>query len=1230
MSSTLTAELLPCACVLVSDIDAFESFFRALFGEQSTIESLRRPVRHSVVSLVTDAESQILQKITIVHKASCDVGSLSVFKSVSVSQIFMAVKNPALYQMRATSLIGANVVESNVDDQGIGTRCVIEGPEGISIHFMSNESQSVDIYSLLMTMILAQPDKEDDGSLVLDGPSRSMLTSFSSSSTLSSSPTSSSPSSSSSSATLLSSSPSSSPAPQYYPKIAPTVDKKIPIPVIPTLEASILSNQSKSHVPMLPNSREMIPFETEFFKGHALLAIRLVPPDPVYDCFFKGKKTFEVQVQGKFKRQPIGELYCGAEAVDKMELGLITRSISKAVCNFATTIINDLHYSFGDSPTNANYQVPHIVAPLFPTLDKVVVTPPSQEPPPMGAPFVEDLEYRARRLKFKSLAEAQVDINNTYSFSVNTANLDLTTWDIVGIPMMKSMDMRTFFGESPIRLVAYEIPKSVADSLPNIHPMRSLNYAFNIKLNGLDADKVVDITLDHTDDEHDEAGRDSLVVGPPDSNITSTCGSDDPRKLLESEADGDDDDDDDGDNEVDEDDQVGGDATTPNYLQRSSIFRRKKRMNDTFSSSSLDPSNALSPMRRFLKLDNKEKEKNTGGNGAKSGGGVGGGVSNWFRRRFDDLTPDATDIPETTEWGTVDYEMESTGDLRYCPACFELNDIRRGKEKQRRFLYVLPFAESANSQEGESILLTPRFRSYTEISKAIPMLPIAKLHKNKKLSITEKKRRQIIESYKALLLNGTPKAATVIHNFLNKTNEVDNNFLGGVNTVVMHKKKPNSVESFEGNVAIAITARHWSEQYLVVTKSEIVITKSADMAPSSRRASIRIPLGSVTYVRPLRHEETPMQGVSFFQVETFARIHYFAVRTERHLNEWLQAFSSFLGPATTQMSSARRQIAQALPSFVEPEEAYLAKPMACFKLDKKRIFNYRHIIFNPVGLPRRLRDMHPCELAESILIKAFDLLQSESGNATAVQWITFMDELSVLQTVDITVLSERERCAFFLNLYHIMVAHGTLVIGPPPSWSSWQSFFNTVSYMLSYDIISIAELEHNILRASMSRPSPLFSKITVPHSQFPGFALSQGDFRLNFCINNGSRSMPKFVPIYRTETLDRQLDDMVCTMLAGTVEIDSNRRTVILPKVCQWFLPDFAASRSSSNQNYGVVGAPGVTVVPVDALRVIAHYLKGEDKHMLMRMLSDGINPIVKFRSFNFQCRPITRLEETN
>lgn len=79
-------------------------------------------------------------------------------------------------------------------------------------------------------------------------------------------------------------------------------------------------------------------------------------------------------------------------------------------------------------------------------------------------------------------------------------------------------------------------------------------------------------------------------------------------------------------------------------------------------------------------------------------------------------------------------------------------------------------------------------------------------------------------------------------------------------------------------------------------------------------------------------------------------------------------------------------------------------------------------------------------------------------------WIEFSNEISILQIIDVSKLTETEKVAFFLNLYHIMLLHGIIVLGLPLAWVNWQSFFNTVTYIIDCDIVSIAELEQNILR----------------------------------------------------------------------------------------------------------------------------------------------------------------------
>ena len=146
------------------------------------------------------------------------------------------------------------------------------------------------------------------------------------------------------------------------------------------------------------------------------------------------------------------------------------------------------------------------------------------------------------------------------------------------------------------------------------------------------------------------------------------------------------------------------------------------------------------------------------------------------------------------------------------------------------------------------------------------------------------------------------------------------------------------------------------------------------------------------------------------------------------------------------------------------EDSYLAKS-GCWKLDKKRIFNYRRIIFNPVYLPERDKNIVPAELIESILLAASYLNSPQAQEKGSIRiWVRFLDDISLLQTINLSKLAERERAAFLLNLYHAMVLHACVVVAPPQAWNNWNYFFNNITYLLSYEVVSIAELEHNIIR----------------------------------------------------------------------------------------------------------------------------------------------------------------------
>lgn len=931
----------------------------------------------------------------------------------------------------------------------------------------------------------------------------------------------------------------------------------------------------------------------------------------------------EIQVQGKFKRKPVGEMHCGAETQDKMDLGIITRSLAKAVYNFASTMVSNLHLSFGDHPSDDNYQLPHLVAPLFPTVDKLIVTPPGETPPPLGVPFVEDLEYRAKRFKFRKIADANIDLDTVYSFSVNQKNIDFINWNFVGIPMCKPLDMRTFFGDSPIRLASYEIPEDIASNTTK-HPVDGLNYVFCVKLTSLDADKVVDLELLSDNDASDDEDADNVAVsGINTSTEIST--------ELSSASDN---------NGAKEK------LTKRNFILstgKKSIGKviadglkkltNRKPIDDINANANDDNHELDAPLDDSDDLDDDEENVDDAEAGHKSFEGKGlfrrllnldknknsvehEGILTKIKNKLTDSTTAVIDVPETSEYVPMDYDMETSGELQYCLFSIDLYDSNR--TTGRRTGYVIPHYDNPTMPPASSVsttAYTPRIRFYSELCSVFSMVPIPKQHRNKKFSQTEKRRRQIVETFKHLAVTSPNYVNS--NSYVSSIEPCDKNFLNGNSSVV---KVINSHEhhSYEGYIALAISRRHWIEQYMSVNKVEVTLSNNSDS--KNRKGALKIPLASILCVRPLLPEDFGIHCYSFMQIETFARVYCIMVRSNEQQDQWLDALATFLGPDLVLRTTDR---SLHLPRFAEQEDAYSAKP-STWKLERKRIHNYRCIIFDPAYLPRRLRDVHPCKLVESALEKCFllsshGLIESANHPSDVVTWINFMDEISLLQTVDLSILTDAEKICFLLNLYHLMVLNAMLIFGPPPSFSMWQTFFNNFTYILAYDVVSIAELEYNILRAGMSRRDILtniYNKIAVPHSQFPHLALSHGDFRLNFCINSGSRSLSKMVPIYTAELLDRQLDDMTKITLAQEVTIDTRTKTIYLPELCKWFLSDFTLKKVPTSTAYH------------DLLRVITPYLSTNDRKLLniIKESTIGTNsPTVKFKNFNYKCRKFGR-----
>ncbi|CAM9706938.1 unnamed protein product [Choristocarpus tenellus] len=94
-----------------------------------------------------------------------------------------------------------------------------------------------------------------------------------------------------------------------------------------------------------------------------------------------------------------------------------------------------------------------------------------------------------------------------------------------------------------------------------------------------------------------------------------------------------------------------------------------------------------------------------------------------------------------------------------------------------------------------------------------------------------------------------------------------------------------------------------------------------------------------------------------------------------------------------------------------------------------------------------------------------------------------------------------------------MLLHSYFLLGPPGSPLRATSYFTTLCYEVGGDVLSLAELEHCVLRSKMSSPNQFISRLVIPTSEY-SFALRRPDRRVNFALNCGSSSCPPGIAIY--------------------------------------------------------------------------------------------------------------------
>ena len=155
----------------------------------------------------------------------------------------------------------------------------------------------------------------------------------------------------------------------------------------------------------------------------------------------------------------------------------------------------------------------------------------------------------------------------------------------------------------------------------------------------------------------------------------------------------------------------------------------------------------------------------------------------------------------------------------------------------------------------------------------------------------------------------------------------------------------------------------------------------------------------------------------------------------------------------------------------------------------------------------------------------------------------FAAYLAQLDQIDpLSLPSEGERLAFWINAYNAFAIKGILDGESPRPYVGWYRYFKIRGYRVGGVTLNLYNLEHEILRKQFREP------------------------RVHFAIVCASTSCPKLQSwAYRSDRLNEQLDEAARMFVndPSRNRFDRQHKIAYLSKIFDWFEEDFVAGAGS-------------------------------------------------------------------
>ncbi|KAK3163880.1 hypothetical protein QOZ80_1AG0009670 [Eleusine coracana subsp. coracana] len=167
-----------------------------------------------------------------------------------------------------------------------------------------------------------------------------------------------------------------------------------------------------------------------------------------------------------------------------------------------------------------------------------------------------------------------------------------------------------------------------------------------------------------------------------------------------------------------------------------------------------------------------------------------------------------------------------------------------------------------------------------------------------------------------------------------------------------------------------------------------------------------------------------------------------------------------------------------------------------------------------------------------------------------------------LSAVDPSFLTNKQKLAFWINIYNFCVMHAFLQHGLPPSPDKLLALLNQASVNVGGTVLNVLTIEHLILRHSPDGKQGIVDD--GERALLRSYGLGFPEPNVIFALCRGSRSSPA-LRVYSADDVSNELELAKVEYLETWVRVVGGRRqrAVAVPRLLHWHMRDFADDAAS-------------------------------------------------------------------